>query len=181
MFDTYDTSDVAIFAIGADINQLSEFIDVFGMRFTGLIDNAGVYSSWRVPSAEAPYPQDYVIDQDGIVRYWADQFDPQAVMAVIDGLLATGVEERPPDPTPRRLNLRLSPNPGQSALRVTAGGLGPDAALVEVCDALGRVVDRFPVRDRQAHAWNPALPAGSYLLRLRAGPQTTTARAIVLP
>ena len=137
------------------------------MRFVGLIDNAGIYSSWRVPNPEAPYPQDYVIDRDGIVRYWADQFDLQAVMAVIDRLLATGIEEPPAGPAPRRLYLRLSPNPGRSALRVTTGGFGPDAACMEVCDG-------------QACAWNSTLPAGSYVLRLRAGPRTTAARAVVL-
>ncbi len=180
MFERWDTSQVMMFAIGSSRNGLSEFIDVFGWRSPGLIDNAGVYNSWRVPRPEAPYPQDYIIDQHGVIRYWSDQYDAQEVINTIERLLATGVEERPDDLTPRRLNLRLSPNPGQSALRVTAAGFGPDAASVEVCDALGRVVDRFHVRDGQTRTWNPALPAGSYVLRLRAGPRTMTTRAVVL-
>lgn len=81
-------------AIGADVTQLSEFRDVFGMRFLGLIDpSSSVYGAWRVPDPTAPYPQDYVLDQQGRVAYWNDQFDPQEVMAVIDRLLASGTEE----------------------------------------------------------------------------------------
>ena len=72
------------------MSQLAEFQEVFGMRFVGLSDDAGVYTSWRVPNPTAPYPQDYVIDQEGYVRYWSDRYDPQEVMRVIDRLLASG-------------------------------------------------------------------------------------------
>jgi len=66
------------------------------MRCLGLIDpSSSVYGSWRMPDPTAPYPQDYVIDQLGQVAYWNDQYDPQAVMAVIDRLLGSGVEEHP--------------------------------------------------------------------------------------
>ena len=69
-----------IFAIGENISQLSEFRDVFGMRYVGLVDGSGVYQEYRVPNPQAPYPQDHVIDQQGVVRYWSDQFDPQEVI-----------------------------------------------------------------------------------------------------
>ena len=95
MFERWDTSQVVMFAIGSALNQLSEFIDVFGMRFVGLIDQSGVYQDYRVPNPEAPYPQDYIVDQDGIVRYWSDQYDAQAVIQTVDRLLATGVAEPP--------------------------------------------------------------------------------------
>jgi hypothetical protein len=86
---------VAILAIGADVTQLSEFRDVFGMRFLGLIDpSSSVYNAWRVPNPTAPYPQDYIIDQQGRVAYWNDQYDPQEVIATIDRLLNSGVGER---------------------------------------------------------------------------------------
>ena len=66
------------------------------MRYLGLIDpSSSVYNSWRVPDPTAPYPQDYIIDQQGRVAYWNDQFDPQDVIATIDRLLLSGVSEPP--------------------------------------------------------------------------------------
>ncbi|MBM3313890.1 redoxin domain-containing protein, partial [candidate division WOR-3 bacterium] len=83
IYERYDTSRVAVLAIGADSAQLSEFRDVFGMRCLGLTDpSSSVYNAWRVPNPTAPYPQDYIIDQQGRVAHWDDQFDPQEVMNV---------------------------------------------------------------------------------------------------
>ena len=76
--------------MGFGVGQMDQFIQVFGQRFVGLFDSIGVYMTYRVPIPEAPYPQDYIIDRDGIVRYWADEYDPQEVIAVIDNLLGIG-------------------------------------------------------------------------------------------
>jgi hypothetical protein len=68
------------------------------MRFVGLQDVSDlVYQNYRVPDPEAPYPQDYVIDQDGIVRHWSWEYDPGEVTATIDDLLGIiPVFDRPP-------------------------------------------------------------------------------------
>ena len=82
------------------MSALDQFRDVYGMRPVGLEDNmSSVYGAYRVPDPEAPYPQDYVIDQNGIVRYWSWESDPQEVMRVIDRLLGqAGVPEHSTDP-----------------------------------------------------------------------------------
>ncbi len=117
------------------MNQLSEFRDVFGMRFVGLIDDANVYQNWRVPNPTAPYPQDYVVDQQGVVQYWSDQFDPQAVIGTIDRLLASGCNEAPRASRP--LALAVMPNPARAGF-VTVRFDGP--ARLELTDASGRVL-----------------------------------------
>lgn len=165
MFDRWDTSDVVMFSIGANINQLSEFIDVFGWRSVGLVDNAGVYDSWRVPSPEAPYPQDYIIDQQGIVRYWSDEYEAQEVIATIERLLAAGVKETPVQRRPR-LELALVPCPSRGRVRLAVTGFRPDAR-VEVLDAVGRVVGRVGVPS--GGQWDCGLPAGAYIVRLVSG------------
>lgn len=167
MFERWDNSQVVMFAVGANINQLSEFIDVFGWRPVGLIDpSSSLYNSWRVPQPLAPYPQDYVIDQEGIVRYWSDQYDAQAVIETVDRLLATGVEEPKAAPSPRPPGLEVSPSPaGRRVSLVPAGLTGP--GLVEVCDRTGRVVGRVPVEGGVVTTWSPELPAGTYFFRLR--------------
>jgi hypothetical protein len=79
---------VAVFQVARDFEVIEKFRDVFDMRFLALEDVGNtVYHAYRVPDAEAPYPQDCVIDQDGIIRYWSWEYDPQVVIATIDSLL----------------------------------------------------------------------------------------------
>jgi hypothetical protein len=179
MFDRYDTSQVVMFAIGSALNQLSEFIDVFGWRSVGLIDpSSSVYNSWRVPKPQAPYPQDYIVDQDGIIRYWSDQYDAQEVIRTIERLLATGVEEPKAGLGRRQLGLEVWPNPAARRISLLPAGLsGP--GLVEVCDRAGRVVDRVPVDGGTTVMWDPDLPTGTYFFRLR-GPAGEAATVSVL-
>jgi hypothetical protein len=173
-----------MFAIGTQMEYLSEFRDVFGMRFVGLADPGDtVYGDWRVPQPTAPYPQDYVIDQQGVVRYWSDQFDPWEVIATIDRLLATGIAEddsrlQIPD---HRLQILSNPTSGLVRAR-----FAPGADAITVFDACGRV--------RLSRAVGPAatdaeldlagLAAGVYVIRLsrpRAeGRQPTAERAQVV-
>ena len=136
------------------------------MRFVGLIDpTSSLYGSWRVPQPLAPYPQDYIIDQQGVVRYWSDQFDPQAVMATIDRLLATGVREEGP--------------PTANGSRPTAGivrgmlDLRSDAVPARLLDASGRSVQtlRSGVND-VSH-----LSPGVYFVSVSGGAST---RVVVL-
>ncbi|MFO7638879.1 MAG: hypothetical protein R6X14_06230 [bacterium] len=137
------------------------------MRYVGLVDpTSAVYQSWRVPQPEAPYPQDHIIDRDGIVRYWSDQFDPQAVMATMDRLLATGVEEPCPSGS-NRPALIVRPHPAGRRFVLTAPGQ-EGVAEVEVADALGRVVERLEFEGTRE--WRPDLPAGGYFLRLAGAP-----------
>ena len=132
------------------------------MRYTGLVDPSGsVYMDWRVLQPEPPYPQDYVIGPDGIVRFWADHFDPQAVIATIDRLLETGTAEpRPAGPARPALVVRPGPVGREFTLFAAAAG------RVEVVDALGRVRESLTLDRARPLDWRPDLPAGSYLLRL---------------
>lgn len=138
------------------------------MRFVGLVDPAGgVYQAWRVPQPQAPYPQDYIIDQSGVVRYWADRFDPQAVIATIDLLLGTGVEEPGRGQGPVRPGPELTVRPVAGGRRFIVRAAGLDRpARVEVIDALGRVVELLCLDRAEPLDWKPNLPAGSYRLRL---------------
>jgi hypothetical protein len=114
---------VVIFEVGATPDQLYEFIDVFGQRFLGLIDpGSSVYFSYRVPNPGAPYPQDYIIDQDGNIAYWSDEYDPQRIISIIDGLLETGIEEGEAPEPGVSLELSLAPNPASEMVTITAGG-----------------------------------------------------------
>ena len=151
------------------------------MRYVGLVDGSGVYQEYRVPNPEAPYPQDYVIDQQGVVRYWSDQFDPQEVIRVIDRLLGTGVETS----GERRMassELAVSPNPFRGSVRISLGhsfDRSVSCSPVRVFDAQGRLVRSLPVSSSLDPSplflsWDGAddagsrLPSGVYYVRSRA-------------
>ena len=97
------------------------------MRFPGLLDpSSATYNRWRVPNPTAPYPQDYIVDQQGIVRYWNDAYDPQGVIQTIDRLLATSaVEEASPESRHREPGLlRIESNPAASPVVFHVAVLG---------------------------------------------------------
>jgi len=157
---------VRIFEIGSLTNELIEFIQVFGQRYIGLTDNIGVYSTYRVPRPEAPYPQDYIIDQQGIVRYWSDEYDPQKIIKIIDRLLVTTVEESPPKAVRKTPELKICPNPARNAVTIQATGLSKSEFSIRIYNSSGRVVqdNRF-VNDGRT-LLHLKLPAGVYFVQM---------------
>ncbi len=87
----YDSADVVVVQVARDFEVIKKFRDVYGMGFLALEDvGNAVYNTYRVPypeSPQMPYPQDCVIDQNGIIRYWSWEYDPQVIIATIDSLL----------------------------------------------------------------------------------------------
>lgn len=76
--------------------------------------------TYRVPNPEAPYPQDFIIDQQSNIAYWSDEYDPQEIMRVIDRLLGTSVEESEnPNSKSQIPKLNIIPNPTRDAVRIT--------------------------------------------------------------
>jgi hypothetical protein len=158
------------------------FVDNFGVTFPALIDPTGaVYNEYRPPqgACNSPFPLDFILDRDGIVRYWKCEYDPQAMVEVIEDLLAggTAVPEPVLVPAAERLRLRVAPNPfhPSTQLRFELGSRGP--ALLAVHDAAGRRVrvlasgiqEAGPGRllwDGRDDAGHP-LASGVYFIRLR--------------
>jgi hypothetical protein len=178
-----------VFEISASQGQLQEFIEVFGQRFVGLIDNAGVYSTYRVPQPEAPYPQDYIIDQSGIVRYWSDEFDPQEIIRTIDGLLDTEVREHSSG-SQEILSLNIMPNPFSKLMQISfeVGSRQYAVGSIKILDAVGRVVKQYsyPAIQRSNHVvWagtdhkGDAVSSGVYFVRFESGKHSVTESVIV--
>ncbi len=183
-----------MFEIASGMSMLTEFRDTYGMRFIGLEDpGSQTYITYRVPEPEAPYPQDYVIDQEGKVRYWAWEYDPQAVIRTIEKLLAeTGVEDDPPIQEGNSL-LRLAPpapNPfrGSTDLRFALAERGRvRLSIYSVSGSLVRtLVDG--VRDAGEHAvsWDGKNDSGGraasgvYFVDVSAGTERRTRRAVLI-
>ncbi len=74
-----------LYSIAEDLQGLKE---IFGLRSIGLIDKLNkVYGAYGCPNPKAPYPQNYIIDKEGKVRYWETEFNIQKSITVIERCL----------------------------------------------------------------------------------------------
>ena len=77
---------------GDTLEDAFAFVGETGVTLPVLLDkDKAIYSSYPPNETEdnyAPYPLQVLLDQDGVVRYLARQYDAEAVRAAIDGLLA---------------------------------------------------------------------------------------------
>lgn len=182
---------MVIFEISASASQLQEFIQVFGQRFLGLIDNQGIYADYRVPVPEAPYPQDYIIDQQGYVRYWSDEYDPQEIIRIIDELLGTEVEEHEQGLLQsNKINLIVAPNPFSKTTNISyTMPHHSENILLSIYDITGSLVkelsDPLPYALRASHEWSCTdqrgrkVPAGVYFVRLDTDEETVIKSVVV--
>lgn len=159
---------------------MNEFIAVFGQRYVGLIDNANTYTTYRVPRPQAPYPQDYLVDQQGVVQYWSDEYDPQKIIKIIDRLLISEIKEKHISANPsNNLNLSISPNPSNNKVVIAANGFLGTEAMIKIFNPLGELVSTLRLSRPGAAAVNLDLPAGVYFVRLEVDRQSLS-RTLIL-
>lgn len=150
--------------------QSEEFQTTFGMGFTGLEDpNSTQYNTYRIPDPYAPYPQDYVIDADGIVRYWGAKFEPHAVRSILDELVGAdfsiGIE---PDPLVggQSATVGVIEATGETASYLVYSLAGPGSTYVPQLDVtlgLKSPVLAAPPATTNDHGitqWNSRVPSG---------------------
>ena len=174
------------------MNDLQEFVQVFGNRFPGLHDPGNtVYQTYRVPYPEAPYPQDYLIDQDGRIAYWSDEYDPQELIRIIDELLGyTSVEDGIGNIIPNTSRIISAyPNPFNEQAVISFELREAGFVSLKVYDLLGREVSRMSSGQvgrlkagQHSLTWNAeGLSSGVYYVELSvAGNQRHDVRKVVL-
>lgn len=90
--------------------DLAAFMNAFQITFPVLLDANSLIGFYRQNGSASPYPLDYVIDQDGLVAYYATEYDPEAMVVVINDLLSPPISASEV-PNHRALLLQASPNP----------------------------------------------------------------------
>jgi len=86
---------VQVLGLNAGPDPLADlliFVDAFQMTYPVLLDGDNNHVVYRQSGATSPFPLDYVIDQAGNVAYHATEYDPAAMIEVIDRLLANSPE-----------------------------------------------------------------------------------------
>ena len=96
MWQVYQYEDMVILGINFSEPQqvVEDFVETFGVTFPVLLDPAGgVYLTYS-NGGQSPFPLDYIIDQQGVIRYIATEYDPDEMIRTIEELL--GLVTPPP-------------------------------------------------------------------------------------
>ncbi len=129
-------------------------------------------------------PLNYVIDPNGIVRYWGEGFNETAVRAAILAWLPVGIEAgetgKPKDEAVGLAQNR--PNPAKGSTEIAFSLPKAEQVRLAVYDAQGRLVRTLVEGNRAAGTHQisvSGLESGVYFYRLEAGRNSLTRRMVV--
>ena len=143
------------------ISVIRQFVADQGVTFPIVHDQGGVVRGrYRLSNALSPYPRDYIIDQDGVLRYTATEYHPQTMVRVIESLLGVSVDvdsqEKPTEALPRDISLKQNyPNPFNASTVFTFELPKEDHITFSIYNLAGK---------RIAELLNQRMPAGRHSL-----------------
>jgi hypothetical protein len=177
--------DRGVLVLGVNVDELASVVEAFVRQFQltypVLLGNDQLKNQYNLAGSHvSPFPRDYIIGKNGLIAYAAAEFDPEAMIAVIEKELgATAVEERN-ETAPQDFALQGSyPNPAQFAnvVRIEYRLPQPSAVRLQIYDLNGRLVRTLAAGQQSAgeHTahWNGRdeagafVPSGAYFLRLQ--------------
>ena len=160
--------------------DLQVFLNAFQVTFPVLMQTLATYDTYAQPGSTSPFPLDYVIDQAGRVAYFNTEYDPEAMVAIIDELLLSPapVEEVPG--LVSGLNLEARPNPFNPRTEIHFRLPRAGRVELDIHDARGHLVRHLIdggqfTEGPNVVAWDGtddagrSLPSGLFLARIRAG------------
>ena len=109
---------------GEGLATAKQFAEQFGLKFPVLVDDRGLVYDDYSQNGMTPFPLDYIIDQNGIVRYVNTEYRPQEMIAIIESLVEiTDVFDSPAKETiPVTFSLEQNfPNPIKRNLLLANG------------------------------------------------------------
>ena len=132
------------------IPDLVVFLNAFQVSFPILLDYGNLfYTQYRQNGATSPFPLDYVIDQQGRVAYFSTEYDPEAMIEVIDGLLDQ-TSDSPDVPRPQSLQLAASPNPFNPKTEISFSLNRSQPVSLDILDTRGHLVRTLLSSEPQA-------------------------------
>ncbi len=79
-----------------------------------------IYRHYNIPGNQSPYPRDFILDSNGIVRFASTEYDPGAMIHIIESLLDdTTVSTIDTKTIPKNFQLKqIFPNPFNSNVNI---------------------------------------------------------------
>ena len=187
-YGDHDEFDFYAVNVAENEGHVAEYVEQIGLRTTVLLVPQDVYQQYQLRGRSSPFPLDYIIDREGVIRYAQHEYEPELIIETIDRLLDIGEEsvDDPNDPDlPQGFLLYPAyPNPF-NAVTTLSYDL-PEAAHVTIgiYDISGRFITSL--RDNRQAAghyqveWEAGTsPTGIYLVRMST-PGFRTIRKLVL-
>jgi hypothetical protein len=124
---------------------ISDFAADQGITFPILHDTEGVYGLYNLPGAASPYPRDFILDENGVVRMAKTEYEPGVMIAIIETLLDVSTVD---------LESNSHQHPDQQALiKVYPNPFNPETKINILIREEGRVsLELFDVRGRHLQA-----------------------------
>ena len=188
MWRKYKDRGVIVLGINVDepVSVVEAFIRQFQLTYPVLLGTNQLKTQYEITGSHvSPFPRDFIIGKNGLIAYAADEFDPDAMIAVIEKELGTtAVEEESGFAAPADFELAPSyPNPFRLAqnreLTISYQLVKPSEVVLQIFDLMGRRI-RTLMHGRQnagayTLAWNgrdeqnALAPSGIYFMQLRVG------------
>ena len=192
MWQEYKNQGLQVVGISNEpLQTIENFIADQGITFPVLRDVAGVYSAYNIPGGQSPFPRDFIIDQNGILRMTKTEYDPGTMINIIEQLLSPEVTTDE-ETLSKKFQLHPNyPNPFNSATTLQFQLETASFIRLDIVDLLGSVVatlaeneylkdGSFNFRWDALNQNGEALPSGVYIARLRSGENIQIQKMILL-
>ncbi len=194
VWQPYKNQEVMVFGIAVDepAAVVQDFVNEFKLTYPVLLGNQNLKNQYEIAGSHvSPFPRDYIIGRDGKIAYASDEYDPEAILAVIKKELGTtAVAEGSNVGQPQSFGLSANyPNPFKPQTHIDYRVAHSSRVLIQIYDLGGHLVQTLVNQDHAAgrystmwdgrNANGQTVASGVYLIHLRAG-AFHAARHIVL-
>jgi hypothetical protein len=191
VWQPYKNQEVMVFGIAVDEPNgvVQDFVNEFKLTYPVLLGNQSLKNQYEIAGSHvSPFPRDYIIGRNGKIAYASDEYDPEAMLAVIKKELGTtGVDEQPAHGLPKDFALSASyPNPFNPETHIDYSVGQSSRVVIQIYDLTGHFVKTLVNHDRAAgrhsttwdgRAANGQIAAsGVYLIHMKAGAFHATRR-----
>jgi len=125
---------------------ISDFAADQGITFPILHDTESIYGLYNLPGAASPYPRDFILDQNGIVRMAKTEYEPGTMIAIIESLLDIGTVDLEPisnELPDQHALIAVYPNPFNPETRINIFVGEAGRVSLGVFDIRGRQIQKI--------------------------------------
>lgn len=194
LWQEYGDDGVLVYGVNNENPTILEnFIDQTGITFPVIM---GTPEGYTILGGLSPFPRDYIVDPEGIVRYAATEYRPTEMAAIIERYLPTGIGDNgrgSSSKLPRGFLLRQNfPNPFNPSTTIrfeidaTVAGSEVELSIYSLRGKRVRTLVSEKM-DPGTHAlhWDGTddrgspLPSGIYIYRLQVGEDRSTRKMLL--